>query len=931
MNLSATSRVGNLPSRALPHPFVRSSLLGLAWGVAHVLLKIPFAHESSVGLPMTLAWGVAFWAAWRGWKARWTTLLAVALGIVSCYWLAVMHVGAEISPAFLALWPQISSRRVLVVSVAYTALLCAGIAIGFANTWTARLALRNAGVSPRLTGIAVGVLLIPAGMFAFAIDHHLTPHRQVVAVAAALVPAVLLSLPLRNRLPTAKKAAMRVPGRGGRQLIMAGVVVLAFALGVAVGMTVPRGTSQHHNAGHIVPSIPDIVPNLVTDLHLNTLSTPYTDPRQLTDLPFYVSSHWLHPWRAYLDTVPASTFLDGVGMNYNADPTMNPDLVMHMLAAHGVRRIRYEIPWNQLDYATETQLVSGAFIRQLMQAARKYGIRPTILLNSNQGDPCPALLFSRTLAAPAHAGDTSVTLTDASGLVVGYSGLSNLTGYWAAEALITGISGNTVTLSKPLPASIGNGKGVIPAGTTVSMATLKYRPFSPPGTPEYAATMAGWLKYVDLVARTMAADLDTSGSADLGFDMEIWNELTFGVAFLDINNYDTLHPHAYAPGNPLNPSGIWSNLVAATATYATTHPDDFAGVQFCDGFGNTIPWPASSQEPARIAAISKHPYAGRLTYPGQLGEAGVTPSNALGRPDWRPFVPHYTALFPEYFAEGLQTETMIRDASPISSTVNGSYHGRDARLIGGKVVPSAVWISEVNIVPNENGIADSTTALALKARTSARYLAFYLNKGVTQLDFYGAAAGDTGAGMVRDNFLAYAAHANAYPRDDGPYTSPALAVIGRMAARVREGLDRSLTAATARRLQVLGIGDTHNHVQFRGDGTAAHPDLYDRDVFAFLPYQVNAHRFVIPYYVMTRDVLHVYNPHATGDRRYRMPPEQFTLQIAGLHAQGAAISAYDPINNRAVPVRVLAASPHGVTLQVTAADYPYLLTVQEHY
>jgi len=720
--------------------------------------------------------------------------------------------------------------------------------------------------------------------------------------------------------------------RGRGRSVVAVIAVVAFALGVAVGLAVPRGGGQYHDvATHPIQTIPDRMPNLVTDLHLNALSAPYTDPRQLTALPFGVASHWLHPWRAYLDTVPAGAFLDGIGMNYNADPTANPNLVMHMLAAHGVHRIRLEIPWTEVDYATETQLTGASQIKQLMQIAKTYGIRPTILLNANQGVPCPALLFSRTLAVPAHAGDTSVTLTDASGLLVGYSGLSNLTGYWAAEALITGISGNTVTLSKPLPASIGNGTGLLKAGAIVPMATLKYRPFGPPGTPEYAATMAGWLKYVDLVARTVAADLGTTGRSDLGFDMEIWNELSFGSAFLYINQYDTLHPHTYpAVGDRYGEgTSVWANIVAATAGYAEGRPADFAGVQFDDGFGNTIPWPACASEPARIAAISRHPYAGRHTYPGDPGEAGVVAADALGRPDTHPFTPTYTALFPEYIGEGLQTETMLRDASPLTSSVSGALHGRDARLIGGRVVPCQSWITEVNFAPSDDGVTDPATALAVKARTSARYLAFYLNKGVTQLDFYSAASGDLYTGMVRDNFLAYAAHATAYPKDDRPYTSPALTVIGRMAARMREGLDRGLTAAATRRLRVLGIGDTHNHLQFRGDGTAAHPNLYDRDVFAFLPYQVNAHRFVIPYYVMTRDVLHVYNPHATGDRRYQMPPEQFTLQVAGLHAQGATISAYDPVDDRAIPVRVLAANPQEATLRVTAADYPYLLTVQE--
>jgi len=53
-----------------------------------------------------------------------------------------------------------------------------------------------------------------------------------------------------------------------------------------------------------------------------------------------------------------------------------------------------------------------------------------------------------------------------------------------------------------------------------------------------------------------------------------------------------------------------------------------------------------------------------------------------------------------------------------------------------------------------------------------------------------------------------------------------------------------LTASKTRKLKVKGIRDSHNHYQFAGDGTAAYPNGYDREAFAFLPYQVNAHRFV---------------------------------------------------------------------------------------
>ena len=630
-----------------------------------------------------------------------------------------------------------------------------------------------------------------------------------------------------------------------------------------------------------------------------SLGTPYTDPAQFTKIPFGQHSHWAQPWRAYLETVPATTFLHGTGINWNAND-QNPNLVAHMLASHGIHHARIEIGWGNLDFNDETKINGADQLRARLQACKKHGIRPLILLNSHQGVPCPVQMFSRKLAQAAHKGDTTVTLADASGLKIGYSGLSQLTDYWAAEALITKMDGATVTLSKSLPKDI-------PAGADVPMATLKYRPFAAPGSDDYNATMDGWKRYVGTLTRFVAGALGTTDAPDKGFDMEIWNELTFGSQFLSVNNYYADKPVKY------DENSIWGNLVKETAAYADAHPDEFRGVLFGDGFANTIPWPSSSTEPARIAAIDKHPYAGRRNYPKDNYQGDTL--DALYEKD--PYVPTYTAMFPEYFATALQTETMIREMAPLVNDLFGTKRGRLGRVVNGQVVPCSTWITEVNIGPVEDDPAvTAPRALALKAKTTARYFCFFLNKGVTQMDLFAASGGDKDLGLVQDNFLDLAKKPDAvYPSDDAAYTSPALAVTGRIAALMTPGLDATLTRT--RPLTITSLSDTHDHVQFHGDGTPAHPDLYDRDVFAFLPFQVNARRFVIPYYVMTRD--------AAKD----LAPEDFTVVIGGLHAPGAMVTAYDPIKNVPIPVTVVKRAQDALTLKLRAADYPYLLTVQE--
>lgn len=632
-----------------------------------------------------------------------------------------------------------------------------------------------------------------------------------------------------------------------------------------------------------------------------SLAGSYVDTTYFTTTGFGSHSHWLQPWRASLETVPAQNFVAGIGMGLDSEvftiPSngVNLDMILQMLSRHGVTRARVEIGWANVDYANPSQLDNSAAYRVVLQSCQKWGVRPLILLNGNEGAPCPALFFNRTVTASAAAGATTVQLNDVSGLISGKSGLCNLSTYRAAEAIITAINGNTATLSKPLPNAVA-------AGSAVLMTTLKYRPFSDPvnDAASYNETMAGWTNYVDVIAKFVAGALGTTNSTDRGFDLEIWNELSFGSAFLSINNY--YNPPAYS----YNANAIWSNLVAATVGFAGANPSEFQNVSLGDGFANTIPWPASSDEPARLNTINKHPYPPLKNFPAdeQSGQA----YNALEQPD--SYVPAYTALFPEYFGTTIQTETLLRDSGPISNSIYGTWHGRYARANN----PCPVWITEVGIAPDQNGITDAAAALALKAKTTARFYCFYLDKGVTQVDLYAAGAGDEDLGIVLDAFVNYTKTNSTYPADDSSYTSPALLVTSRIVNKMKEQLDPNLTVTQP--LQVLSISDTHDHYQFAGDGTAAHPPLYDREVFAFLPYQVNSSRYVVPYYVMTRDV------------RQSLAPEQFTLQIGGLNGKVVTAAAYDPINDASVPVSAVAANTNSLTLAVTAADYPYLLTLQ---
>ena len=639
----------------------------------------------------------------------------------------------------------------------------------------------------------------------------------------------------------------------------------------------------------------------------NQLAGQYTDARYFTSLPFGSNSQWIMPWRSYLVTQPATVFLNGLGANFNV-VNQNPSLIAQMLSRHGFKRARLEVPWGSLDFETASR-ITAPLASPNLQAITKWAMRPLILLNGNSGGPCPYVAFQRAVTAPARAGSDQLQIDNTAGLVIGYSGVNTIsspTDPWMAEALVTAIHGNTITLSKPILQNMAPGKAI-------AMATLKYKPFSTAGWSAYNSadvtrSLAGWANYVSVIGKWAAATMGVNpGSADMGFDLEVWNELTFGSHFLYLEDYYGLPRSADA-------NSIWAQVVKTTADTATVAPAYFSGVTVTDGFANTVPWPASSREPARVTGLSKHPYTFAASYPGRQ-QPGVMVNALLDAERSPSFIPTYRQVQPDYAGTAIQTETIVRDMGPRTNDIYGVLHGQNARGSGS---PVSVMITETGVRPAEVGVSSATAALALKAKDALRAYCFYLNKGAAAVFLYAAiGAADTDFGLVQSNFVSYAAGNSTYPADDNPYVSPLLRVLSNAVKQFAAKLDPGITNANTRTLTINGLSDDHNHYQFEGDGTAAHPNLYDREVFAFLPFQVNAKRFVIPYYV------------ATVNELVSLTPEYFTLTISGLNAVGAQFSAYDPLNDAVVPVSVNSTTTNGAQLTLLATDYPYFLIVQE--
>ena len=109
-------------------------------------------------------------------------------------------------------------------------------------------------------------------------------------------------------------------------------------------------------------------------------------------------------------------------------------------------------------------------------------------------------------------------------------------------------------------------------------------------------------------------------------------------------------------------------------------------------------------------------------------------------------------------------------------------------------------------------------------------------------------------------------------------SSPAVLALARLYAILREGRvagDSNGGADTD--LALLALSETHGHYQWEGSAIdpARFPNLYNRELFVWLPVRVNATRYAAVYYVMTQNI--------TDD----LPPEAYSLSIAAPAAPAA--------------------------------------------
>jgi hypothetical protein len=664
-----------------------------------------------------------------------------------------------------------------------------------------------------------------------------------------------------------------------------------------------------------------------------------------------------------MDTCSASQFLDCLGINFNVDPD-GAAAVAKLLKEAGFCSARVEFGWGSLSYDDPNKTVNEKEYSKIFSALRQEGIRPLVVLNSNSAAPVPYKHLRVHLLDAASAGARRIHLDKTNGIRPGYTGLLRALPQRMAYPLITAIDESTgqCELSAPLPRGL-------PAGEIV-LADLKYHPFSRPflenstPNPWSEETIDGWKAYVAFVCKKMKEFLGTDGQSDAGFDLEVWNELTFGSDFLREDSY-------YEPKRKLfgeltyNNHGLVAHglecLLAITVDYVNDPANALPGVRVINGFANQRPWDSGTTMWPGQTGFSRHFYTaldpddpfhdlwGHLS-PTSDDRPDNGPVNALDRPDGIPdhrdwftvvpgsfFVPTESISMPEALHYGYVPEYITRDIQPFPGI--WSQHFRFSHPGDGH--PAEFWMTETNtgrfawlneLRKRSQLGTDDRSLIALShhigAKALLRLFVFYSHKGVHTIDIFAARERDLQLAVIPEAFFA-ALHAANNQLTDAvrALAGEQLTVISRVSRMMRGGEPLAVT----RPLTLNRIIEHQPRLVFRGDGTSEHPDRFNRDDFACLPFQLAVGKYAIAYYVVTQNLVHDWNPQLKelDPARYDMPKQTFDLWLNNVRGTDAKVSAWDPITDRSEPIKILSSQEDQVAVQVQAVDYPRFLIVEE--
>jgi hypothetical protein len=692
------------------------------------------------------------------------------------------------------------------------------------------------------------------------------------------------------------------------------------------------------------------------------LDGPYEDPRQQM-IPFGRVSFYLTPWRAYMDTWPATRYLDCLGVNLKV-PVADIRATAKVLAEAGFHSARMEIGWGNLGYYNPRQIAHAQDYKQTLEALKENGLRPIVLLNFNSGAPVPSVRIVEHLLEPAPSGTREIVVDRPDLIRPGYTGLVNPANQKNAFPLVTSVDAQTgrCQLSAPLPHGLAAGK--------LATVKLKYHPFSgavlEDGTanPLAQETVEGWKTFVGTVCQLVKEDLGTEGKEDAGFDLEIFNEYTFGSEFLDEKHYYD-PPRKFKSELTYENHGLTASgpevILPITVDFVADPANHLPGVRVISGFSNQRPWDNGASMWPGQAGFSRHYYTsldplGRFRgYRGLLSPAtnprpNSGPLNALGLVDGHKdgkqwftvtpgsfFVPTIALSMPEGWHYGYFPEYMTRDVQPFPGLWKDHYRYSNP----GDGHPAEVWMTETNtdrsnwlkqLMRGQQIAPDDPRLIALShylgAKALLRMFLFQSHKGVQTIDVFAAHGGDLSLGVIPDAFF------KALEEDGHELTQRVRGQAGlqlKVMTRVAQFMKRGEPLKVTRPLAVIELVEHQPRLVFKGDGTPEHPDRFNRDDFACLPFQMAADKYAIPYYVVTRNMVQDRTPslNPLDPGRYDMPEQTFDLTLGNFRGTGAKVSAWDPLTDKSVAVTVLSSSQNTLKVRLLTVDYPRFLVVEE--
>lgn len=633
---------------------------------------------------------------------------------------------------------------------------------------------------------------------------------------------------------------------------------------------------------------------------------------------YVINSHLQTGWGRYLETVPATRLTEGIGNWTFANRLREPEdaeRILGRLSANGIRYFRYEYGWGHTEYREDTRHPlrmkprNEAMYRAILQASKRHGFKVVVLLNGHHGYPCPARWTKANVLGDAEKGSHELLLRieDPSGLRPGYSGISDLGRGLMAEGLLAEIrrapaadaKAYLVRMAHELPEDY-------PDGEEVTVATLQYRPFGDAASD--AETYAGWGEYVDLLARTAVEE----GLRDGEIDFEVWNELTFGSSFLEIEDYDPRFEEHYDQ----------NRLLKVSADAIRRHFPRETNV--INGFSNTSFFFRGfwiDERPSGVNAESYHPYGNRWR---QFPEHALKDKEhlRLAFQNVDGYNPSYGTLFPEYMGNWANSHDLISLMQP---EMRGLLTEKGRAPSGWKrfMTENAIFLDEVDAPEPWDAVVEEQPEHVV-AKYWLRMYPFYLNKGlhgVCDGSFWNPPGdrdeqweqrmldGDEGAWRVLEPLKRLVS-----------VFEGAVDVPDERLIQLRPSVQQ-LSGHEKRVFDIAGAvvcqEKPDSEPEKTWDPALVKPEpLYYRDVLCLLPYQLDDSTLTIGAYIQTRNILE----DVRDAGRYR-------ISFPGLAVGAGGVTVYDPLVDRAVAADIgLRGGALSVTLTLT--DCPVWITLR---